>query len=194
MEDLEVHGIKNYGTKNEPLFKSNEIGKLLGLKNIRSSIRNYSDDLKILKKCSTSGGQQTCIFLTMTGLNTVLTSSMKYSSIDLSSKLGMNLNFKNVRGEEEFGSLLNKIFKNETIIDQFYIEKYQYRLDFYFPDFKLAIEYDEPFHINQVAKDIVRMNKVTESLQCTFIRHSEKYDDIYETFGKIYEYITKYNL
>ncbi len=39
--------VKNFGTEKEPLFKANEIGDLLGIKNIRDTIRNLDESCKI---------------------------------------------------------------------------------------------------------------------------------------------------
>ena len=36
-----------YGTKENPLFKAKDIGELLGIKNIRDNINEFSEELKI---------------------------------------------------------------------------------------------------------------------------------------------------
>ena len=46
--------IINYGTNETPLFKACEIGKILDIKNIRMSLKNFDDDEKIYKKFSRS--------------------------------------------------------------------------------------------------------------------------------------------
>ena len=51
--------IINYGTNETPLFKACEIGKILDIKNIRMSLKNFDDDEKIYKKDETKGGVQT---------------------------------------------------------------------------------------------------------------------------------------
>ena len=56
------------GTIDEPLFQANQIGELLGLKNIRESIRDFDDSQKVVILTDTQGGNQNVIYLTETGL------------------------------------------------------------------------------------------------------------------------------
>jgi len=47
-----------------------------------------------------------------------------------------------------------------------------YRIDFYIPELKIAIEYDEPYHNskeNQI-KDVKRQTLIEQELGCTFVR------------------------
>ena len=56
------------GTHDEPLFQANQIGKLLGIKNIREVLRNFDDDEKVVQKIDTLGGKQNATFLKEVGL------------------------------------------------------------------------------------------------------------------------------
>lgn len=61
----------------EPLFKASDIGDILGIKHIRSTLKDYDEDEKVLKNTSTSGGAQECLFLTECGMYRMLSRSNK---------------------------------------------------------------------------------------------------------------------
>jgi len=65
------------GTIDEPLFQANQIGELLGLKNIRESIRDFDDSQKVVILTDTQGGNQNVIYLTEIGLYRFLGMSRK---------------------------------------------------------------------------------------------------------------------
>ena len=56
------------GTHEEPLFQANQIGKLLGMTNIRVILKNFDDDEKVVNKVYTLGGKQNTTFLNEHGL------------------------------------------------------------------------------------------------------------------------------
>lgn len=57
----------------------------------------------------------------------------------------------------------------------------KYRIDFYLPEFNLAIEYDEKQHQQKEnkIKDRQREEEIKEVLGCKFIRLDYKQDDNY---------------
>lgn len=57
---------------------------------------------------------------------------------------------------------------------EFYIEELGYWVDGYSKEKNIVIEYDEPYHQYHVERDIVREQKITEYLNCEFIRIVEK--------------------
>jgi len=75
--DDKEYPIHIQGTVGSPLFQANQIGKLLGIKNIYHTIQDYSSDEKVVEKSCTSGGIQTVLFLTETGLYKILSRSNK---------------------------------------------------------------------------------------------------------------------
>ena len=64
----------------KPLFKANDIGTILDMKNIRNSISNFNESEKILKEFESKGGKQITIFLTEKGLEKLLSRSRKPKS------------------------------------------------------------------------------------------------------------------
>jgi prophage antirepressor-like protein len=65
------------GTLEDPLFQSNQIGKMLGISNIRENMRDFSENEKGVSLTDTSGGKQEMVFLTEMGLYRVLGRSRK---------------------------------------------------------------------------------------------------------------------
>ena len=65
------------GTLEDPLFQANQIGKLLGIVNIRENLRDFLDNEKGVVLTDTPGGKQEIIFLTETGLYKLLGQSRK---------------------------------------------------------------------------------------------------------------------
>lgn len=77
------------------------------------------------------------------------------------------------RLEMDFKDLLFACISWKTlIIPQFYCAygDKKYFVDFYIPEFKLAIEYDEKYHKSQQTKDKLRQKILEALLDCTFIR------------------------
>ena len=66
------------GTPEEPLFQANQIGSLLGLVNIRETIKDFDEDEKgAVSGADSTGRQQTILFLTELGLYRLLGMSRK---------------------------------------------------------------------------------------------------------------------
>ena len=57
------------GTLEDPLFQANQIGKLLGISNIRDTVKEFSENEKGVGLTDTLGGKQETIFLTEYGYN-----------------------------------------------------------------------------------------------------------------------------
>ena len=77
IEQFKHFNIEIYGTFEEPLFKANDIGDLLEIKKIRTTLDNLDDECKVLKGAHTNGGIQQQIFLTEEGLYEVIFISRK---------------------------------------------------------------------------------------------------------------------
>lgn len=62
------HKLNILWENDEPLFRANEVGKVLGIVNIRTSIKSFDDTEKVVHPMYTLGGEQETTFLTETGL------------------------------------------------------------------------------------------------------------------------------
>jgi len=74
--DVEHH-INIQGTLENPLFQANQIGKLLEISNIRESLRDFTDNERVVILTDTRGGSQETNFLTEFGLYRLLGRSRK---------------------------------------------------------------------------------------------------------------------
>jgi len=73
----ETHNINIQGTVENPLFQANQIGKLLGIINIRDSIKDFEEDERSVVLTDTSFGIKETNFLTEIGLYRLLSRSRK---------------------------------------------------------------------------------------------------------------------
>ena len=65
---------------------------------------------------------------------------------ELKIKLGFNQLDPIMTKQQSIGLRIRKTFPNEEIIEDFYVKKFDYMIDFYLPKRKLAIEVDELGH------------------------------------------------
>jgi very-short-patch-repair endonuclease len=94
-----------------------------------------------------------------------------------------------MRYELAFGKMLQTIFKNVlTFETQYSCCNNKYRIDFYEPTLKLAIEYDEEHHDYQQYEDNQRESEIHNELGCNFIRvkKGQELKGINEIFKYIY--------
>lgn len=96
----------------------------------------------------------------------------------LDGKENINMYTSNIPKELYFKEALFETFKslNIEIIHQFQIDIY--RVDFYIPEYNVAIEYDEESHRNTYYQDRLRENKIKEKINCSFIRCNAYNKDI----------------
>jgi len=65
------------GTKTDPLFRASDIGVVLEISNIRTSIMDFDESEKVVHSMNTLGGNQEVTFLTEKGLYKMLFRSRK---------------------------------------------------------------------------------------------------------------------
>jgi very-short-patch-repair endonuclease len=96
------------------------------------------------------------------------------------------------RFEVSFSNMLNEALKELGIevISQYKV--LNYRIDFYIPKYKLAIEYDEASHFysTQEVKDARRQFEIKQEIGCDFKRLNYKDSDA-TNLGKVLSYIIK---
>lgn len=71
------HIVNIQGTFEKPLFQANQIGKILEIKNIHDSLRDFDEEEKTLSIANTNGGYQQTLFLTENGLYRLINRSRK---------------------------------------------------------------------------------------------------------------------
>ena len=76
-KQFQQFNIQIYGTLENPFFKAKDIGDLLGIKKIRTTLDNLDDNCKVLRDAHTMGGLQEQLFLTEDGLYELIFISRK---------------------------------------------------------------------------------------------------------------------
>lgn len=104
----------------------------------------------------------------------------------------ININITNVYSRK-FTNMCYKVFKNITgFIPEYPVLKY--RVDYYFPEINLCVEFDEPHHNEpkNLISDISREADIKSHLKCTFIRIKigEELDGINKIFKEIIPHLS----
>ena len=178
------------------LYSASDIGKIIGLSNISANLSCYSSKYKVFKNVKTSGGMQNMTYLTHSGVLKVLSKCRKPECLNVINRLNVNvcLNlFPSV--EVETIANIKNCFDMHEMITQYKIGKY--RVDLYFPMFKLIVECDEKYHhsVVNITKDIEREDVIKEIIiDAVFIRYKPQEDgfNILEIIKKIHKHIVNY--
>ena len=115
------------------------------------------------------------------------------NALDIAKKLGINVNhILNTRKEQDSIHAILKTFKGENMLTQYSVGTY--RIDLYFPDYKLAIECDEYDHSDRDQEyEQTRQHYIEDKLGCKFIRYNpdSKNYNIFNVLNKIYKEMSK---
>ena len=79
-----------------------------------------------------------------------------------------------VRPEFVFGEdVVERLFSGYTIIRQFPVFGGKYRIDWYIPELRLAVEFDEAHHEtpSSIKRDAARQTEIEAALGCRFLRY-----------------------
>ena len=175
-------------------YKVIDIGKILMMSNIRSSIRVYDSTEKYCKLTYTAGGNQMMSYLTHKGLERLLFSSRSDEVIKLIELMGIQ-SVRKWFPYIENDVMLNVIeaFKGENIKRQYVCDKY--RIDLYFIDYNIAVECDELYHNVELNNqdDLLREDIIKRKLKCEFIRFKPFENDfnIFKIISKIHNKIVE---
>ena len=84
---------------------------------------------------------------------------------------------RDARDEIKFGEeVVERLFSGYTIIRQFPVFGGKYKIDWYVPELRLAIEFDEVHHTRpqNSAADAARQAEIEAALGCRFLRYSQQ--------------------
>jgi len=169
---------------NQVIVKANDIGDLLDIKDIKSTIRDFDkDEVHSTLVLDSIGRLQKTNMLTEKGIKRLICSSRKPMSVLLARELGINVQHKYVPVETTFVINIKKTFLGEEILEQYIVG--DYILDLYFPKYNLAIEIDENAHKFKKNQDYIKEEYIRKKLDCKFLRIKEK-DDIFISINLIY--------
>lgn len=90
--------------------------------------------------------------------------------------LDRDLKVIRARKENEFGTMLIRMFPNENIVTQ--LQVLNYKIDFYLPFAQIVVEYDENHHKYQVEEDEVRMRRILKELDRKVVAGEVIYDEV----------------
>lgn len=171
MLDGDTHDIRIIQDADQVLYCATDVGAVLGMSKIRNSLNALPAEYRVKRLCSTRGGTQTLTFLTIHGMKW-MTSKSRSPHANVLAKQLLNMEVLDVRvPSHEDGTLaiIMKAFAGEAMETQYSVDGY--RIDLYMPDYKIAIECDEPQHAWQREADAVRQSAIEKKLGCTFIRY-----------------------
>lgn len=165
VKQFKEHNIIMYGTHDKPLFKAKDIGDLLGIKDIKSNIRDFTDKQKGVHTMHTLGGPQEMAMLTEQGVYKLVMRSRKPFAEEFQDWICGVL--EEIRKTGEYR--LNKQIEYKTKNDMF-IEQYQNKPVFYIG----MVESDEE-------QQIVKYG-YTQDTKSTLKRHQD-------TYGQDFHYV-----
>lgn len=192
--------IRSFKDKNKIWFLGAEIQELLGFVNLTQVIKDAnlnSNEKFILTKATNNKFFNQLINQSLTrigkyssattlisrsGLIKIIANSQKIiNKEDVLCDFGLNeFIILKTRKEVEFGLLLKNFCKELKIKIIFQYTLNNKKIDFYFPDFSLGLEFDEDYHksINQKIKDNVRETFIKNQKKIKIIRINENLDEL----------------
>ena len=190
------NNLRVYGSKENPLFLAKDIEKTIKLSHIIMTIKDYNEsekqNIKIkYPRCNGVDSYRIVIVLTKKGMIKLLQKTRKAVDNDfltfLREKFEIDLNKELIPSVEiKYLEILQKCFKGIKIEHQYMVGNY--RIDFYFPEYNIAVECDENNHKDRdPSYENTRQNFIIEQLKCEFIRFDpyDKEFDIFELINRI---------
>ncbi len=162
-----LYKIRYYEIDDIKWFIAKDICDILGLSNITKALRNIP---KIKKLIKLSYNSQNMFFIDISSIKKLLQTCrsihkdkiLKILNID---ELDIIYDFK----ESSCLRIISSAFKHFSQVLQYKVDKY--RIDLYFPEYKLAIEVDEDNHKDRcLIYETERQKFLEEKLECKFIR------------------------
>ena len=184
---------------NKPFFKRADLGRFLGIVDIRHVYKNIATKSRYELNCCVPsragmlGGRKNLhdAFIDLEGVLEILARSQKPKAVELLRKMGSTIHqYKYVRKETETISYVTRAFKGEEMIDQYHVDGY--RIDLYFPVHKLAVECDEFDHRDRdIEYEVKRQKHIEDKLKCHFIRYNPDADDFdpFHLINRIYRHM-----
>tara|TARA_Y100000389_G_scaffold128022_2_gene125395 strand:- start:13416 stop:14978 length:1563 start_codon:yes stop_codon:yes gene_type:complete len=151
-------------------IKAKDVGILLNIKQINSSIRYFNSNDKKSFLTKTNSGEHYLNYLTINGLKKILSSKKRLDTYKYISELGFEIiNYYNPLIEVSTLDYIISFIPNEKYIHQYQIKKY--RIDLYLPNYNIAIECYENYHNSSKQKiyDEKRIENIKAELKCNFL-------------------------
>ena len=210
-ELTEGQQLRVFGTHDTPYFVAKDIAKMLGYTNTREAINDHIDledkitCIEFKKKYPNNVKMQSgiihphTILINQRGLQCLIQYGRKHSKellewYETNFQVKCNV-IKRLSKEEEYIKYILESFDGEYMIRQFPVNNY--RVDLYFPEYRLAIECDENGHSDRdQTSEETREMCIEDELKCSFIRFNpdDNQFNIFQIINKIYNYINTYTI
>ncbi len=109
--------VRILGTIDKPLFVAKDIGDILGIQNVRESIKDYGELERVVKQIYTPGGLQKAILLTERGLYRLLNSSNKPEAQPFQTWVGGVVEEVRLKGNYDIRTDMNKRELQHAAVD-----------------------------------------------------------------------------
>lgn len=191
---MNVEDIRTVLIDGEKWYVSKDVANILGYKNTRDALNMHVEpEDKDKYKLQTNGGKQTVKIVDKKGVEQLITKSRMPNALSVAKKFDINVNhILNTRKEQDSIHAILKTCKGENMVTQYRVGTY--RIDLYFPDYKLAIECDEFGHSDRDQEyEKTRQHYIEDKLGCKFIRYNPDSKDynIFDVLNKIHKEISK---
>ena len=167
----------------EPGFVGKDVASRLGYADTAQAIRQHCRGVPIRHPIPDALGrmQQTRI-LTTEDVAALAAGSTLPGAKDFAAALMEEMGvpcvvIRPARDEIKFGEeIVERLFSGYTIIRQFPVFGGKYKIDWYVPELRLAIEFDEVHHTSpqNSAADAARQAEIEAALSCRFLRYNQQ--------------------
>ena len=186
--------IRNVMIDGKQWFVAKDVAKILEYKDPETTILRSTSKEDRMSRAARSGNHlYNMALINKHGLEELISKSTMPNALDIAKKLGINVNhILNTRKEQDSIHAILKTFKGENMLTQYSVGTY--RIDLYFPDYKLAIECDEYDHSDRDQEyEQTRQHYIEDKLGCKFIRYNpdSKNYNIFNVLNKIYKEMSK---
>lgn len=203
--DFEDSKVRTVMLNNEPYFVGKDVASILGYKDVNRAVRQHVNkkDIKPLSH-KAYGDSYTILWdnkndfmdkvvINKSGVCSLIASSRQPEAIDLAKMLHLDIDYVlPTYKEQQTLSCIIESFGGLKMNRQYSIGKY--RIDLYFPDYKIAIECDEFGHKDRnKIYEHNRQKYIEDKLGCTFIRYNPDEDDfsIFKVINTIFKNIER---
>lgn len=201
---FEGNDVEVFEWNGKVLFNPKHVAKCLEISDVNSSVRNFNErqlvrvtNSKIkginFRKLNNRGEN----FLTESGVYKLISEARNCSSDKKHNLLKTLLPNKEFfilkdRKEPNFIEMLEEVLNPLDIIGIRQYSVLNYKIDYYIPNLKLAIEYDENDHKGYTYEEQEgRQKEIEKILGCNFIRLSDKNSHLYN-IGLVMKGVIKY--
>lgn len=158
----------------EPWWVAADVCRVLEISNVSQAVASLDDDEKGISEVYTPGGKQKMLCINQTGLRKFIVKSRKSMAVELAISVGLEVDTLFCSSKEQHTLfIIAAAFSHIRQISQCSVNGY--RIDLYFPDYKIAVECDENGH-KKYSSDRERQAYLEEVLGCSFVRYNPDED------------------